>query len=369
VIGARNWAGTLLLPVAMIVAWAMSLSWWQSSPVRLRGKVRVDRSWIQGGAIAGVLVVFFSVLLTSADPQLAEVYGEFLPDLRPEILWARTVTFIIVAFLLGTWSVAAASTVRWDRLSPRPRTRPAVVWLLPLLAVDLVLLLFGVLQWDLLFGRYDARMYESDLSYADRVHHGFWQLVVVTVSSLVLLAWAGWRADRGRTRHRVALLGAGGALVLLALGVVASALRRMWLYEQAYGWTVLRLEVGVFEIWLGVLLVTVALIWLVGRGPSVARIVLLSGAGVLVVLALIQPDALVTRWNLDRFQDTGKIDTYYLRGLSADAVPDLTCLPEPYRSEALDGRVIEDDPVFGVSLSRIRARGALADVEAGHPCQ
>jgi hypothetical protein len=374
VVGARNWAGTVLAPLAMIPASVMSLTWWRFPRVGFHGTARVGTSWLRGGAIAAVLVVFFSVLLGSADPRFAEVIGALVPDLSFDWLWLRVVVFALTAFFLGTWSFAAGSELRWDRLSPRSRVQPPAVWLLPLASVDLVLLVFEVLQWDLLFSRYDARMYESDLSYADRVHQGFGQLVVVTLSALVLLAWAGWRTDRERPRHRAALLGAGGALVLLALGIVASALRRMWLYEQAYGWTLLRLEVGVFEIWLGVVLGIVALIWLIGRGPSVARIVLLSAAGTLVVLALARPEALVARWNIDRLQSTGKVDVDYLSGLSADAVPDLVCLPEPYRSEALDGRTTlrletEDDPVFAVNLSRIRARNALADVAAGRSCR
>lgn len=379
VFGARNWAGTLLAPVAMMGAWVMSLNWWRAPRISSLGTVRVSSSWLRGGAIAVVLVAFFSALLASADPRFAEVLGALTPELSLDWLWLRVVAFALTVILLGTWAFAAGSTVRWERFSPRPRAQPPAVWVIPLIAVDLLLLVFGVLQWDLLFSRYDARMFEADLSYADRVHQGFGQLVVVTLSTLILLAWAGWRTDREQPKHRAVLLGAGGTLVLLALGVVASALRRLWLYEQAYGWTVLRLEVGVFEIWLGAVLVAVALFWLVGRGPSVARIVLLSAAGVLVVLALVRPDALVARWNIDRLQDprwntdrtqsAEKVDVEYLRGLSADAVPDLACLPEPYRSEVLDGWQVGNDPVFAVNLSRVRARDALAAAAAGHPCR
>jgi hypothetical protein len=365
---APNWAGTLLAPVALVSAWILSLSWWNRSRPRFSGRVRLDWTWVRGALIAIALVVFFSVLLGSADPRFAGILGSVASVWDMDRVWLSAVAFVPTVGLLATWLFAARSAPRWERMSPSPRRMPPAVWALPLAAVDLVLLVFGALQWDLMFGRYDQQMLESDLSYADRVHHGFWQLVVVTLSTLVLLAWAGWRADRDRPRHRRILMATGGALVLLALGVVASALRRLWLYEQAYGWTVLRLEVGVFEIWLGVVLIAVAVVWLIGRGPSVSRLVVLSAATVLVLLTVARPEALVARWNIDRLQDTGKVDVEYLSTLSADAVPELVCLPEPYRTQALDGREIGGDPVFAVSLSRVRARAALADVSNGNPC-
>ena len=47
------------------------------------------------------------------------------------------------------------------------------------------------------------------------------------------------------------------------------------------------------------------------------------GAAALLALAALNPDAYIARHNLDRFAETGKVDTAYLAGLSADAVPAL----------------------------------------------
>ncbi len=50
---------------------------------------------------------------------------------------------------------------------------------------------------------------------------------------------------------RLWLRGALGLLCVLTLVVVVSALHRMSLYQQAYGYTRLRLLVDAFEGWLG----------------------------------------------------------------------------------------------------------------------
>ncbi|MGW4336896.1 DUF4153 domain-containing protein [Rhodococcus koreensis] len=73
----------------------------------------------------------------------------------------------------------------------------------------------------------------------------------------------------------------------------------MSLYERQYGYTRLRVTV----LWLGVVFV------------------LLVGA--------IDPDAYVARKNVERFEDTGRIDVSYLGSLAVDAVSALDRLPEP----------------------------------------
>ena len=60
---------------------------------------------------------------------------------------------------------------------------------------------------------------------------------------------------------------------------------------------------------------------------------LLSGAALLLGLALANPDAWIARHNIDRYEATGKVDWSYLRGLSADAAPTLAAL-RPSRRRA-----------------------------------
>ena len=109
---------------------------------------------------------------------------------------------------------------------------------------------------------------------------------------------------------------------MLTLVVVASALYRMHVYQEAYGFTRLRLLVDVFEGWLGLLVLGVMAAGVALRAAWLPRAALLSGAG-----------AAARRWprstrtpgsrehNLDRYDETGKVDWTYLQGLSDDAVP------------------------------------------------
>jgi Domain of unknown function (DUF4153) len=136
---------------------------------------------------------------------------------------------------------------------------------------------------------------------------------------LLGLHWFTWRETRGQTRafRLLATLMVGLTGVLLA-----SAFLRMALYEEAYGYTHLRLFVHVFEVWLGALfgwlLVT---LWFRPKQFAIGGFV--AVLGFLATLNLMNPDSTIADWNLLRYAATGKVDIYYLGALSEDAVPKL----------------------------------------------
>jgi two-component system, OmpR family, sensor histidine kinase BaeS len=143
------------------------------------------------------------------------------------------------------------------------------------------------------------------------------------------------------------------------LVVVASALYRMHVYQEAYGFTRLRLLVDVFEGWLGLLVLGVMVAGLTLRAAWLPRAALLSGAGLLLLLAAVNPDAWIAQHNLDRYDETGKVDWTYLQGLSADAVPVLATLPHEVVDCALMGRWPGSDDWLEWNHGRARAEALM----------
>ncbi|MEZ5177687.1 MAG: DUF4173 domain-containing protein [Acidimicrobiales bacterium] len=91
------------------------------------------------------------------------------------------------------------------------------------------------------------------LTYAEYAREGFFQLLWAAAITVVVLLCV--RACTGRARG--ALLWLSEAIVVLTLGVVASALRRLQLYEAAYGLTMLRLACTVVAVGIGAVFVLV----------------------------------------------------------------------------------------------------------------
>jgi hypothetical protein len=159
-----------------------------------------------------------------------------------------------------------------------------------------------------------------------------------------------------------------GTLCLLALIIVASAVHRMSIYEQAYGFTRLRVFVLATEFWLGAVLILVVVAGIQMSGAWLPQAVLATAVVAMLTLAAINPDAYIAQHNVDRYDRTGQIDPRYLATLSADAFPALDRLPSDLRACALQDlapalRARRSDPWDDFNLDRSRARSALA----GHP--
>ena len=73
------------------------------------------------------------------------------------------------------------------------------------------------------------------------------------------------------------------------------------------------------------------------------------------MLAAINPDAWIAQHNVDRYAETGKVDWYYLQGLSDDAVPVLATLPDDVVGCALTAREPSNDDWLEWNLGRHRA--------------
>jgi hypothetical protein len=204
----------------------------------------------------------------------------------------------------------------------------------------------------------------AGLTYAEHARSGFGQLVVVTLLTLAVVAAATRWAPRETVAQRRLLRVLLGTLCVLALSVVAFALHRLHLYEEAFGFTRLRLFMNVFEGWLGLLLVLVLLAGVRLRAPWLPAAIVASAAAALLGLAAINPDAFVAERNVARFEATGKLDIGYLQALSADAVPAIDRLSEPARSCALSGMRRPDDGWAGWNLGRARAKGILAAADS-----
>ena len=218
---------------------------------------------------------------------------------------------------------------------------------------------FVAVRLVVLFGGTEYVLRTSNLTSAEYARSGFWQLCTVTVLTLGIVAaalrWAPNVAKADRLRQRVLL----GALSGLSLVLVGSALSRMWTYQQAYGFTVLRLLVEVCEFWFGAVFVLVGASLVKLRSTWLPRAAIGTAAAALLVLAVLDPERLIADANLDRAEAGKPLDRGYLYGFSADAVPVVAArLPEPERSCGLRQMLAGDTPDGwpAWNLSRASAR-------------
>ena len=320
-------------------------------------------------AISLVALVVFGGLFASGDA----IFGSWAQSLVPPVDAAGLVFRAFVGFVIGGSLLAvcylAINPPKVEQLA-LPAARPVVriwEWLVPMCLVIAVFVGFVVAQAAALFGGHDFVRRSTGLSYAQYVHQGFGQLTFATVLTLGAVALAVRKAPQATARDRTLLRCAIGVLGGPTLVVVASALHRMELYQQAYGFTVLRLVVDAFELWLGLLVVLVLVATARLSWSWLPRSVLLAGAGFVLVGGLLSPEAWVAQHNIDRYRLTGQLDTTYLRSLSADATPTIVAgLQADLTRCVLDRSSSQPtDDWLGFNLGRSRGLAAAQSVPGG----
>ncbi|HEY9373800.1 DUF4173 domain-containing protein [Streptomyces sp.] len=364
--GGRGWPSVLLSPFGLVHSLGTGTAWtWQGLRERAEGSRGRWGPVLRTALVAVVLLVVFGALFAGADAAFADLLGSLMPDISlAQAPWRLSL------FLLGLFGAIAvartgAAPLRWDRMEfQQGRARGRMEWALPLVVLNLLFAAFNAVQLTVLFGGYDKVLKETGLTYSAYARQGFWQLLTATLLTLVVIGLALRWAPRSDARDRTLVRTVLGALCVLTLVVVASALRRMELYVDAYGLTRLRISVEAMEIWLGVVILLIMAAGVFGA-KLLPRAVAVSAAAAVLGFGLISPDAIIAKSNVDRYERLGKIDLDYLDGLSADAVPALDRLPEPMRSCVLVGIDRElrsaDDAWYATSWSRSRARDILAD--------
>lgn len=345
------------------------------------------RGWQEGKAVLrGVLlalplVALLALLLASADLVFAERLNRLLDALRLERLPETLFRFIyVLIFTFVFCGVLLHAVLPRHTIHPseegRAAIKPFLGWTesaIVLGSVNALFLFFVVLQFQYLFGG-QANITATGFTYAEYARRGFGELVWVAVISLMLILGLDAIARREMPAQQRWFMVMGSLLIGLVLIILASAMQRLLLYEQAYSFTRLRTYTYLFIPWLGLLLLAVLGLLLSRQTGRVGLALLVFGLGFGLVLAGWNVDGWIVRRNVERAAAGAELDEQYLINLSSDALPALVeqvqraDLPTEARLK-LGGvlacyqaeNALQARPWQSFSLSEWRAQQMLAD--------
>ena len=285
--------------------------------------------YASGLALAAPLLVVFVFLFSSADA----VFQRSVRDML-DIAWLRetlpTLPQRLVVVLAVTW--CATGALAMDTAAPALGTAERSVRRLlgaepvtvALIAVDLLFAAFVALQLTYLFGGRDP-LDASGVAYSAYARRGFFELLgVAAIVGAVLFTFDLLVRARSRVYVCAAIV-----LVLLTAVVLASAATRMTLYQQAYGWTELRLYAYAGIAFIAIALAILAAAVVTRRTERVVGP--LVGAALAVALGVnaIGPSGQVAAANIERSLDIAplvenavrELDVTYLVALGDGAIP------------------------------------------------
>lgn len=296
----------------------------------------------RGLIIAIPIAALLSALLASADPVFASFFnlninfGQLLLDLA----------FVSAGLLVmgGLFRLAASQSL--DRVDGPVWRLGATEALVVMALLDAVFAAFAVAQFLGATGAATETLRSAGVTYADYARSGFFQLLWVGSITLVVLVVFSRITGFATREHRVAFVLLAEVAIALTLLIVVVAFRRLSLYEEAYGFTMLRLYSHIFAGWIAVvfLLLAADLLgvwrrrrWFIGAAGAAALVVLLA-------LNFANPEEVVVALNVNHAQSSHKIDAGYFAELSGDATPAI-----------LDSAPLLDPPLRGQVLAVVCA--------------
>jgi hypothetical protein len=281
-----------------------------------------------GLTIAVPLLLVILNLLASAD----HVFNDLLSGI-PE--WMDNVslgggigrlvwTCLVCLFLFGyLWGFVEPRKVLTEQASAEENRVKAgfridpIIMATVLVAINLVYVLFVAVQFSYLFGVLEGALPEGS-SYAEYARSGFFELLTVSILNFIIMLATLVYGEQGTDLLQKIIKGLLYVLLICSAIMLYSAYMRLVLYEEAYGYTYIRFLVHAFMIYLGLLLI-VAGLRIAFKALPTAKIYIVISLVAYVVVNYAGMDQVIATKNIERFRDSGKIDTAYLRNLSTDA--------------------------------------------------
>jgi len=290
------------------------------------GKSKVLPKVIIGILISIPLLAIILWLLSSADIVFKNIFIN-IPVLKifKHFLIIILVSVYAICFL---WTLLKAFDEREKPTNNSTYTKihwklflDPVVLLTILILINTIYTIFSFIQFRYLFGG-SSFIAPSSFTYAEYARRGFAELVIVTIINFGILIFGITFVKKDSKRILIILRAFLTLLVIFTFIILISAFYRMLVYEQAYGFTYLRIFVQAFMIMLFFLfIINIIYIWY-QKLPIIKSYFLISLA-IYIIINFANVDIIIAKNNINRYFETGQIDMAYLKGLSYDAVPEM----------------------------------------------
>lgn len=273
---------------------------------------------VRTAVAAGSVVALAVTMLVSGDALIAS----YLPS-GVELEWLETTMFGALVGA-GAGLVLFVGLVGMFRSTGGPTpvvgsARPATLFV-TMVGLVTTIGLYGIVQIVAVMSGDDYVEQRTGLTYAEYARSGFFQVVAVTVITVVVLG-AARSTCRSRSATRRTFTVLAGLLTAAVVSLVGTSVVKLVIYAERYGLTMLRVYTIVFAVWLGLvaLLTFTALVrssdrWLT---PVVLTSIAIGAFGMNVA----DPERLVAEHNIERARQGAELDLDYLEHLSNDALP------------------------------------------------
>ncbi|MDD5017486.1 MAG: DUF4173 domain-containing protein, partial [Eubacteriales bacterium] len=299
------------------------------------------RGAVIGVFIGLVLLILIIPILMLADANVTRIVDGLFEGIDFGDVFLYIFVFFVGASLI-TGPVATANRgeftgKRTVRASAGKRPFEGVTTGVAFSMIGVVYILFAAVQFGYFFEPKETIASVLGLTSSAYAVRGFGELLFITCLNFVIIAAAmRFTAQKdGKTQMYLKVLYT--VLIVFNFVIMASSHLRMQCYEAAFGYTVARFLSHSFMVLLLILNAVMLVRIFLGKVKTV-RLFIIAALVYFCTIVAINPELYVAKRNIQRYEETGKIDTVYLFTLTGDAVSEacdfVTAHPEEFDETA-----------------------------------
>ena len=295
------------------------------------------RKIILGVLITIPILIIVLILLSSADSifssELKEVIDTifsldiFESETYINLFFRIIIILIITVYLIALlYNILEDNFCEYDISEKRKWTLDATIGNTILTILNLVYLVFCYIQISVLFMKTGNL---QNFDYANYARQGFFQLMAVSIINLMIILITSKKNETNKKMSYTKIMNL--LLAVFTLIILFSSFYRMYLYEQEYGYTFLRLMVY-FALITEAILIIPTVIYILDFNINLTKTYFVIIIIMYIVVNYINIDNIIAKRNIDRYfednSETYELDMNYLQTLSIDATKQIKRLKD-----------------------------------------
>jgi hypothetical protein len=276
------------------------------------GKRNKFITYIKTIVLTFILLLLFTIILASADP----IFAKLTENVWKQIVGRTILSLILTAglLILFTWRFSEA-----DEKNPKFSFFSFQDVFIPIASLVILFAVFLFVQTKYLFASHEE-FRTFDITYSEYVRKGFFELIVASFIGGVISYFVILKKNVLKTESKkVRLKFVNVILVIELFALLASALKRDFMYIEVYGLTRTRIIGELFLFWVAASLVMLMLLntWKKVKEKEFLAGVCVASLVVVAFLNVFNMDACIAKSIPSRHRQ--KLDLFYISLLSEDA--------------------------------------------------
>lgn len=274
--------------------------------------------------IALPIIIIILILLSSADlifnnlmNSIFNVPKNIIKNINISEIILRIIMIIVFFFYFsGTLYYLISNYKNEDQeQEEKPKKVQTDTIKILLISLNIIYFIFDIIQIKSLI----FHSVGETITYANYARQGFFQLMVVSFINLCVILYSK-RYNNKKDNNKIKVLSI--IMVFLTFIIIISSFLRMYMYEEHYGYTLLRILVY-FALITETICLLPTIIFIIKEKFNITKSFMIIIITMYVILNYINIDSLIAYRNIELYQTKKDIDISYLMNNHADNIPQL----------------------------------------------